>query len=250
MVSELTTETQLYPAVRDWFAAAGWTVRSEVKNCDVVAIRDKLIAVIELKQSFNLKLLMQAAKRQRTADLVYVAIPKPTSLRSREWQDRCHLLRRLEIGLIVVTLRPQKSLAEVVFHPTPYDRERSKQRNQRKRQGILKELQGRNGDYNLGGSVHAKLTTAYRENAIYIACCLEQDNPLSPKELQAKGTGPKTGSILNKNYYGWFDRVARGKYRLSAQGHHEFLNFHEPVEYYRKMLQDANEQEGMESNRE
>ncbi len=249
MLSELTTETQLYPAVRDWFAAAGWTVRSEVKNCDVVATRDKLLAVIELKQSFNLKLLMQAAKRQRTADLVYVAIPKPTSLRSREWQDRCHLLRRLELGLIVVTLRPHISLADVVFHPSPYDRNRSQQRNQRKRQGILKELQGRNGDYNLGGSVHAKLTTAYRENAIYIACCLERDNPLSPKQLQAQGTGPKTGSILSKNYYGWFDRVARGKYRLSAQGQAEFSKFQEPVDYYRKKLQDANEPQGTESKR-
>jgi hypothetical protein len=55
---------------------------------------------------------------------------------------------------------------------------------------------------------------------------------MAPKALAALGTGDKTQSILNKNYYKWFDRVQRGVYAISEQGrmeiqeNPELVNFH------------------------
>jgi hypothetical protein len=60
--------------------------------------------------------------------------------------------------------------------------------------------------------------TAYKEKALYIACCLTERGLLSTRQLRDLGTGPKTTSILNKNFYGWFDRVARGRYVLNDKG--------------------------------
>ena len=70
-------ETDLYKPVYDYLVRQGYTVHSEVKNCDITAIKGEELIVVELKTSFNLKLLAQGAKRQRIADSVYVAIPVP-----------------------------------------------------------------------------------------------------------------------------------------------------------------------------
>jgi hypothetical protein len=82
---------------------------------------------------------------------------------------------------------------------------------------VLEEISRRTADYNRGGSTRKKLVTAYRENAIQIACCLLVTGKTSPAALRALGTGPKTLSILRFNAYGWFERVDRGIYALSAQ---------------------------------
>ena len=67
--------------------------------------------------------------------------------------------------------------------------------------------------------------TAYRENAIQIACCLAELGPLSPRKLRKLGTGPKTLSILYRNVYAWFTRSTRGVYALSEQGQAELANY-------------------------
>ncbi|HUJ74424.1 MAG TPA: DUF2161 family putative PD-(D/E)XK-type phosphodiesterase, partial [bacterium] len=61
-----------------------------------------------------------------------------------------------------------------------------------------------------------KLATAYRENALHVACCLLVTGPTSPAALRAMGTGAKTLDILRLNAYGWFERVGTGVYRLAA----------------------------------
>ena len=82
---------------------------------------------------------------------------------------------------------------------------------------MLEEIAQRTADYNRAGSTRKKLVTAYRENAIQIACCLLVTGKTSPAALRALGTGPKTLSILRFNAYGWFERVDRGVYALSPQ---------------------------------
>ncbi|HIL84272.1 MAG TPA: hypothetical protein EYG52_12275, partial [Pseudomonadales bacterium] len=95
----------------------------------------------------------------------------------------------------------------------------------RSRRALLTEVADRSGDYNVGGSTKTTLMTAYRENAILIACCLSKLGPSSPKSLRNLGTGDKTTSILSANHYGWFQRVEKGVYELTDQGNVDSRSF-------------------------
>jgi hypothetical protein len=226
-------ETQLYGPLRDFLEAQGYTVRSEVRSCDLVAVRGDDLIVIELKRAFSTALLVQAAQRQRITDSVYVALPRPKGrLRTAQWRGIQHLLRRLELGLILVSPRSRARPVEVVFHPLPFER----QKRRSARRAVLREIEGRSGDYNQGGSVGRPLMTAYRENAIHIACALDRFGPLSPKQLRALDTGPKTLSILYNDVYGWFERIARGVYALRPAGRAALRKYREPAKRYRALL--------------
>ncbi|HEX2999479.1 MAG TPA: DUF2161 family putative PD-(D/E)XK-type phosphodiesterase, partial [Armatimonadota bacterium] len=215
MAVEKLRETDLYPPVHDYLVAQGYTVRSEVNGCDITAVKEEDLIVIELKRGFSTDLLIQATQRQKIADSVYVAIPKPSAKGKLDhWRGVRHLLRRLEIGLLFVTLAKEHSSVEIVFHPLPFERKR----NSKNRRAILREIAGRSGDYNQGGCTRTKLCTAYREQALFIACCLEKHGALAPRQLRSLGAGTKTQSILASNYYGWFERVERGIYALRPQG--------------------------------
>lgn len=215
-------ETDLYGPVRDHLVARGFTVRAEVHGCDVTAVRGDELVVVELKRGFTTDLLLQATQRQRVSDLVYVALPRPLSGRgSKRWQGIEHLLRRLDLGLFFVDTRPAREGVEEVFAPraaaaTPSP---SRRRNTQRRGALLREIAGRSGDYNAGGSTRRKLVTAYRENAVLIACCLRRaGGAMTPRALRALGTGPKTLSILSRDVYGWFTKTGRGLYGLTEQG--------------------------------
>jgi hypothetical protein len=205
-------ETDLSRPVRTFLEAQGFTVRSEVQHCDITAVRGEELVVVELKCRFDTTLLLQAAKRQQLTDSVYVALPRPVW--NRHWRSIRLLLRRLELGLLLVSPDHRRAAVEVAFHPLPYARRKRK----RAVRAVLHEIEGRSGDFNDGGSRGRKLATAYRENAIHIACCLERFGPLRPAQLRALGTGLKTLSILSANFYGWFERVDRGVYTLRPQG--------------------------------
>jgi hypothetical protein len=231
--SQPLRETDLYEPIRDYLVSQGYTVRAEVADCDVVAYKEGELIVIELKRHFSADLLIQAIDRQRITDSVYVALPGPfDSCRGNRWHGIRKLLRRLEIGLIVVDLQRARSQAKVVSHPSPYRRRRLKH----KRLAVLEEMIGRSGNRNLGGSTRQKLVTAYRETAIHIACCLERYGPLTPRQLRALGTGSKTTSILYKDVYGWFERVSRGLYALSSLGRAALNDYPDLVGEYATFL--------------
>ena len=173
-----------------------------------------------MKRNLSVALLAQAAERQKAVRSVYVVIPHPGKrLRSKEWRAACHLLRRLELGLVLVRTKPpayneQMEQVEIVQHPIPFQRvTRSKERI-----AILREVEGRSDDFNQGGSTGRRLVTAYRENAIMIAGFLSVLGPSTPADLRSGGTGPKTQSILYSNFYGWFQRVSKGVYELTPKG--------------------------------
>lgn len=226
-------ETDLYNPIYEYLTQQGYTVRGEVKDCDIAAIKGEELIIIELKKNFSVDLLAQATDRQRITSGVYVALPRPkASLRSSKWKGIRRLLRRLELGLIFVTMNATKPRVEVVFHPSPYKvRKMSKARK-----GVIQEIEGRYKDSNKGGSNRKKIMTAYRENAIFIACCLERVDALSAAELRKLGTDDKTYSILYNNFYGWFDRVSRGKYSLSEQGRLALQEYSQIADHYRKKL--------------
>ena len=226
-------ETDLYAPIRDYLTKQGYTVRGEVKSCDIAAVKGDDLILIELKRSFCTELLFQATRRQRSAESVYVAVPRHDALRSRaRWRGVKHLARRLELGLILVDLDVEPPWVDVTFHPTPLVR----RKDARARRALLEEVQGRSADLNKGGSTRRKLVTAYREKAIFLACCLDVFGELTTKQLRALGGAPKTAGILYSNVYGWFDRVGRGTYRLRAAGKTALDDYPELVERFRDMV--------------
>jgi len=209
------SETDFARPLYDFLAKAGYTVRSEVKDCDIAAVKGEDLLIIEIKKTLNLALVVQGVRRQRLTNSVYLAIPRPSNKWKwwRESRGAQHLLRRLELGLILVSLERGKPPVEVVFHPLPFAR----RKRSAPRRAVLEEIANRTADYNRAGSTRTKLATAYRENAIHIACCLMVTGRTSPAALRAMGTGPKTLSILRFNAYGWFERVDTGVYGLAAR---------------------------------
>lgn len=215
-------ETELFEPIKKYFEGHGYSVNAEVKDCDVTATRDDELIVVELKTSPNMNLLIQATDRQRITDAVYVAIPVVTSNHKR-WRGVQRVLRRLELGLLVVSFGPLGATVTKLFDPLPAQKRKPK----RRRRAVIREIAERSSDYNTGGSTRIKLVTAYRENAILVATCLEQLGQCSPKRLRDLGTGDRTPGILSKNHYGWFQRIDRGVYSITDQGRQEIRSYPE-----------------------
>jgi len=238
-------EKDLYKPIFDYLTRLGYTVRSEVNHCDIAAIKENELLVVEMKKTLNLDVILQAVQRQKLADMVYIAVPKPgKGLFSRRWQNLCYMLKRLQLGLMVVSLKEGCSFVEVVFEPAVFDMAKSKNHSKRKRQELVKEFAARYGDFNTGGSTREKLVTAYREMAIHIACCLMRYGQLKPRELRQLGTDEKkTTAILQKNHYGWFENISKGLYAINDKGRQEVSEYTELYQYYMHLAEEKSESE-------
>jgi hypothetical protein len=231
-------EKELFEPIYKYFFELGYEVHGEVKDCDITLLRDDELIIIELKTSLNLALLIQASKRQRISEKVYVAIPRPSySVFSGKWKDICYILKRLELGLITVNTNGMKKV-DVVFDPGSFSRQKSLQQGKRRKKLILNEINGRHGNYNTGGTTKTKIMTAYKESSIHIACCLRMFGELSPAKLKKIGTSTKTQSILYKNYYGWFEKVGHGIYDLTDDGLKVLEQYPEHVKYYNGIIKE------------
>lgn len=220
-------EEDLYEPVKDYLVELGYDVKGEVSYCDVSAIKEDIFLVVEMKTTLNLDVILQAVLRQRIADIVYIAVPKKgKTLFTRRWKNICHLLRRLELGLLLVSFRQDKAFVEEAIRPEPFSREKSIKLSRSKRKLVLEEFSKRHGDYNVGGCTRKKLITVYREKAMQIAALLESNGPLSIKQLKDMGADcDKTAAILQDNHYAWFERVSRGVYKLTDRGREEIDNY-------------------------
>ena len=205
-------ETSLYPAVKTFLEAQGFTVKGEVRGCDIVAVRDAeppVLIICELKLGFTLELVLQGLDRMRAADDVWLAVAATKKGRDRD--SRAHrLCRMLGFGLLAVT--PAKARVEILVEPAPYQ----PRRNTKERTRILKEHAARRGDPTGGGSTRQPIMTAYRQQALDCAAAM-REGPKQPRDLRP--VAPDAGSILLRNVYGWFEKVDRGLYRLSESGH-------------------------------
>lgn len=231
-------EEDLYKPISDYLIGLGYKVRGENNNCDLTAMKGQELIIVELKKNLSVDLLLQGTKRQKIADIVYIAIPKPKRLiYSKRWKDILHLLRRLELGLILVSFADKEGLVEIPLNPTCFDREKSIRANIKKREKLIKEFNGRTIDLNTGGSRGKKLITSYKEDSLYIACCLNILGPMSPKRLKEFGASEKkTSSILQENYYSWFIREDRGIYSLTDKGRESLKEYENLVSIYNEKI--------------
>ncbi|MCM3783270.1 DUF2161 family putative PD-(D/E)XK-type phosphodiesterase [Neobacillus mesonae] len=229
-------ETELYEPVKAFFEKQGYHIKSEVNYCDLVGVREDIPEplIVEIKKTFNLSLLLQGMQRLKTSSNVYLAVERNRVKRgaaNQRFGEITDLCRKLGLGLITVTLYKTKpALVDCLCIPGA---DISAYRTSKKRKdSLLKEFDGRSGDYNLGGSHGTKLVTAYRERALRVAQVLAPLPSASPAEL-SKLTGiTNTASILQKNYYGWFTRIGRGRYILNEEGRADLNKYHPVLQQY------------------
>ena len=208
----LGAETDLYAPVKAFLTERGFDVKGEIRSCDLVALHGpegERVAIAELKLGFNLELVLQAVERLTVADEVWLAIPLTGGRGSRSRDSRVRTLcKLLGLGLLGVH---GTSAVEVLVEPAPY----SPRRNRKERSRLVTEHQRRRGDPTAGGSTRQPIMTAYRQSALACAAGLA-DGPARPRDLASRS--PTASAILQRNVYGWFDRVSRGLYALSTAG--------------------------------
>lgn len=203
----------MYEPVRDLLAQEGFTVRGEVKGCDIAATKGDVLWVVEMKLGANITLIYQAMARQEATSWVFVAIPRPKSARDGAFLKLKKLLKKLEIGLILVALDTPIKHAQIVLTPSGRDNKTNK-----KAVAIRREVAARTVD-TTGGTSKQPINTAFRERCIHIACALAAHGPLSAKVLVAThGCHTSTGIIMRTNALGWFTPVSRGIYDISQLG--------------------------------
>lgn len=171
-------ETELYAPLKVFFEKQGYSIKGEVRTCDLVGIREDLEQplIVEMKKSFNLALLLQGVERLKLSPTVYLAVERVRDKKgavNQRWGEISGLCRRLGLGLITVVFYKTKApLVEVLVEPdeTPP----AQRSNKRRRERLLYEFRERSGDYNTGGSTRVKLVTAYREKALRVALFCRQ----------------------------------------------------------------------------
>lgn len=170
-------ETELYAPLKVFFEKQGYSIKGEVRTCDLVGIREDLEhpLIVEMKKSFNLALLLQGVERLKLSPTVYLAVERVRDKKgavNQRWGELSGLCRRLGLGLVTVVFYKTKApLVEVLVEPdeTPP----AQRSNKRRRERLLYEFRERSGDYNIGGSTRVKLVTAYREKALRVALSLQ-----------------------------------------------------------------------------
>lgn len=219
-------ETELYLPLKQFFEQRGYEVKSEVRYCDLVAVKQEELepVIVEIKKIFNLPLLLQGLQRQKLSRKVYLAVERNRSKKgahNQRWSEITALCRRLGLGLITVTLYKTKApFVEVLCSPdggeiSGFELPRViKPRAAR----LLNEFRERSGDYNLGGSTGRKLYTAYREKALQVAKAIGSAGEMPPRQAKELSGVGSAAAILQNNYYGWFRRVRRGIYSLTPAG--------------------------------
>ncbi|MEC9484883.1 MAG: DUF2161 family putative PD-(D/E)XK-type phosphodiesterase [Candidatus Izemoplasma sp.] len=225
-------EEVLFPILKKYFEAHDFTVKAEVNDIDIVVKKDDLVIAVEMKTTLNTTLMYQGIKREHITDYVYLAIPKPTDriLKSRLFKEKKTLIRRLELGLILVDL--EQELVTILLDPKTYHHK--KQKKQRKK--LLKEFNQRQTAFNIGGSHKREIITAYRELAL-LALDFMLDEPKTTKALREYTQKPKVTRILQDNHYGWFERVERGVYQVTDVGVKAHKSYNEVIQKLRTIKQ-------------
>ncbi|MFL5267053.1 MAG: DUF2161 family putative PD-(D/E)XK-type phosphodiesterase [Stellaceae bacterium] len=222
-------EAALYLPVKQFLERRGYEVKGEVRGCDIVARRgDEPPVIVELKLRFSLALVLQGINRLALTERVYLAVPRPDR-RARggpiapERPEIRKLCRRLGLGLMLVGL--SRKTVEILEEPLPYRPRQAKSRALR----LMDEFSRRIGDANVGGAVGVPLVTSYRQDALRCARALALYGPMRLNALRATAGVPRAARILQRDVYGWFDRIERGIYRLTPAGDQALCRFADAI---------------------
>ena len=205
-------ETSLYLPVKAFLETRGFAVKGEIGGCDLVALQEgepPLVVIGELKMRFSLELVLQAVDRAAACDEVWLAARVSARGKGRERDARFrNLCRRLGFGMLGVS---DEGAIDILVSPAAA----MPRRDARRRSRLVEEHKRRRGDPVAGGGSRAPIMTAYRQQAL--RCAAAMKNGLErPRELRA--IAPDAAKILLGNVYGWFERVERGRYALTAGG--------------------------------
>jgi hypothetical protein len=202
-------ETDIYLPIKAFLESQGYSVKSEINGCDVMAVRGKDPPVIvEMKTGLTLHLIYQAVDRLALTDAVYIAITRPKRSVPSEAIKLC---KRLGLGLIVVA---KSGSLEVLADPAPYAPRQAAKR----KTALLKEFHHRQGDPNTGGSTRTKLMTAYKQDALRCLAFMHATGPSRVADIRRETKVDRTATILRSDYYGWFIRQTRGVYVVTEKG--------------------------------
>ena len=210
-------ETELYLPVKRFLEDLGFSVKGEVCGADLVGLSEgepPVVVVGELKQSFNLELILQGVDRASSSDEIWLAARVSARGKGRESDKRYrNLCRRLGFGLLGVSDRGTVDILVPADAPLP-------RRDTKRRSRLVREHRRRIGDPTLGGSTRLPIMTAYRQQALACVSALEH-GPLRVRDVTK--SVPDAPKILQSNFHGWFERVTRGVYQLTAAGREALL---------------------------
>jgi hypothetical protein len=220
-------ESELYDPIKRYLEVRGYTVKGEINGVDLVASHpEKETVLVELKKSFSLKLVLQGIDRLALSDRVYLAVPASatsSNVLNQHYKTVRKLCRRLGLGLMQVYFGPITTRVDVLVDPGPYQPRKRLVRSK----ALHDEFANLEGDPNTGGIIRRKIVTVYRQQVLRVAACVAEHGDCPLMKVRESTGIEKAGSILQKNHYGWFERVSRGHYRLTEQGKEELRVFSE-----------------------
>ncbi len=207
-------EYELFPVLKDYFLSQGYKVNAEVKDCDMTAIKDDELIIVEMKTSLNITVLYQALERKKLSPNVYIAIPRPKKDYRKSKLKMKNLISKLDLGLIVIDV-VNKGL-EILVYPEINQTQRI---NNTKKTKLLKEINNRSVDENIGGKNRTKVLTAYKELGIALCVVINSEGQVNTKTLREKyGFDKKTTQYLHTNFFRWYKKVGVATYELSKEG--------------------------------
>ncbi len=226
----IKAEKELYLPTRHFFEKQGFSVDGEVKNCDLVAIKNDIVVVAELKKTFNISLVYQLMERKNITPYVYAVIFRPKNFRDNKTKQMLKLVKLLGVGLLVVS--DASGIIEEIVAPNN-DISNIKV-NTKKRNIVSKEFNKREFRENTGGVNRKKILTAYRENSIAALCVADTYSVVETRKVK-----DKIKKAVQSNYYDWFYRIKIGVYGATEKGLQAMKNseFQEVVLFYKSEVE-------------
>lgn len=250
---EKTLEKDLFEPIKKYFENFGYVCDGEVKDIDLYMEKatdsdptdpdneyNSNCVAVELKVDLNFKAIQQAALRQKIVETVFIGIYRPNDMFSHSFKDKLYLLKRLGIGLIVVA--KSTGAVQIVSEPVVSELSTFQQRNKGKKKSISAEFQKRKVKSNTGGVHSTKLMTSYREDALLVLDAFANlgGEALTKDITKASGI-KKTAAILRGNYYGWFEKIESGRYRIKDSGYDALEEFEDALIVLRAQNNKAND---------
>lgn len=220
----LPAEKELFDPIKAYFEKDGYVADGEVNGIDMYLERGEEHIAVELKKTLDFRSVQQAALRQKITDTVYIGIYRPKDFFSKAFKDKLYILKRLGIGLIVVA--PVTKAVNVVNPPIVSEISSFQSRNKGKKEAVSKEFARRKAKANTGGVHGTKLVTGYREDALLVLDALmECGGEGSSASVRERSGVENSTQILYNNYYGWFEQVKRGFYKVTDAGYDALVEF-------------------------